>query len=232
MMISDLVAELPNIWCTHCKSFPSLLLVQKSFRELIYNLHYLHYCDLSLDLSFLYRSNLCIYISAVNSNQYLWPYWIITGLKLKRETEPNHTYNNIHPAHSQTSRWGYGAIYFFFPIVDWGQKMEKKNVHSMTLLLCKELTSGSHRGYLRAQSGQWAAAFKKLSEADGERVQRLQGGQQSSTLLIGCVCLRPGQMRCGGWGLDGWWWCPLAIYFPVFGEKNNSMPCWASFCCC
>ena len=55
--------------------------------------------------------------------------------------------------------------------VDWGQKRRKKKVNFLTLLPLREPTSGSHHSDLRARSGQWAAPFKKLSEADVERVQ-------------------------------------------------------------
>lgn len=41
----------------------------------------------------------------------------------------------------------------------------------MTLLPFREPTSERHHSDLRAHSGQWAAPFKMLSEADGERVQ-------------------------------------------------------------
>lgn len=52
----------------------------------------------------------------------------------------------------------------------WTGGKKVKRVHFMTLLPYGEPTSGSHHGDLRAHSGQWAAPFKMLSEADGERV--------------------------------------------------------------
>lgn len=53
----------------------------------------------------------------------------------------------------------------------------------MTLLSFGGPTSGSHHSYLQAYSGQWAAPFTMLSEADRERL-RLWRGQESSTPLI------------------------------------------------
>ncbi len=110
-----------------------------------------------------------------------------------------------------------------------GAKKGGKKVNFMTLLPYREPNSGRHHGDLRAHSGQWAAPFKMLSEADGGRVQEstvsLQGGRESSALLVWCVCLGLGRryLRCV---FDGWW-CPLAI-FPVFGSKNL-VPCWEFF---
>lgn len=49
--------------------------------------------------------------------------------------------------------------------VTWGKPM--KRVDFTTLLPYGEPTSGSHHGDLRAHSGQWAAPFEMLSEADG-----------------------------------------------------------------
>lgn len=62
----------------------------------------------------------------------------------------------------------------------------------MTLLPFREPTSGSHHGDLRAHSGQWAAPFKMLGEADGERVQYVCREAWNHALCLFDVSVRAG----------------------------------------
>lgn len=107
---------------------------------------------------------------------------------------------------------------FFFSL------REISEVGFMTLLPLREPTSGRHHCDLRAHSGQWAAPFKMLSQADGREYSKSSGR---------AGIIRPARLMCLVWTRSAGysrrvWWLLLPsghLYIlPIFFGGGGQQP--------